>query len=129
VGKALDHCVKLGVRRVILAGQMGKVTKLAQGEVHTHARKAGVDLAMLADLARSAGAPEATAALIAAGTTARYAWELGQGQPWARAFLDGLCAKAAQVAQDHVRALGGTLEVESWLYDFDQGVRIGWARR
>ena len=129
VGKALDHCVKLGIRRVLLVGQMGKVAKLAQGEVHTHARKAGVDLGLLAVLAREAGAPEDIAALFAAGTTARYAYELGLGQPWQRPFLDGLCARAAKVAKDHVTAVGGTCEVESWLFDFDQGMVIGQAVR
>jgi cobalt-precorrin-5B (C1)-methyltransferase len=127
VGKALDHCVKLGVKRAILAGQMGKVSKLAQGEVHTHARKASVDLGLLADLARSAGAPDEVCGRIAAGTTARYAWELGEGHAWQRGFLDGLCARAAQVAKGHVRALGSDMIVESWLFDFDRGARIGWA--
>jgi cobalt-precorrin-5B (C1)-methyltransferase len=108
---------------------MGKVTKLAQGEVHTHARKAGVDLGLLAGLARNAGAPEETVALIAAGTTARYAWELGQGRDWLPAFLDDLCARAAQVAKDHITAQGGTTLVESWLFDFEAGERIGWASR
>jgi cobalt-precorrin-5B (C1)-methyltransferase len=125
VGKALDHCVKLGVKRAILAGQMGKVTKLAQGEVHTHARKASIDLSMLGDLARKAGAPEDIAAQIAAGTTARYAWELSMGLPWQQAFLDALCAQAAKTAKDHVAALGEDLIVESWLFDFDKGVIIG----
>lgn len=129
VGKALDHCVKLGVKRAILAGQMGKVTKLAQGEVHTHARKAAVDLTLLGELARSAGAPDGTVALIAAGTTARYAWELGKDQPWLQGFLDGLCGNAAQVAKDHVKAQGGSTVVESWLFDFEKPVRIAWAQR
>jgi len=129
VGKALDHCVKLGVPRAILAGQMGKVAKLAQGEVHTHARKAGVDLGLLAELARGAGAPEEAAARIAAGTTARYALELADGQAWRQGFLDALCGRAAQVARDHVAARGGTLLVESWLFDFDKGERIARAVR
>ncbi|HTB34520.1 MAG TPA: cobalt-precorrin-5B (C(1))-methyltransferase CbiD, partial [bacterium] len=125
VGKALDHCVKLGVRRAILAGQMGKVCKLAQGEVHTHARKSSVDLGMLSQLAAAAGAPEVTVDMIAKGTTARYAWELSIGTPWQRAFLDSLCAKAAKTAKDHVLEKGGTVLVESWLFDFDQGDVIG----
>jgi cobalt-precorrin-5B (C1)-methyltransferase len=97
VGKALDHCAKMGVARVVLAGQMGKVSKLAQGELHTHARKASVDLSMLGQLASNAGAPADIAAQIAAGTTARYAWELSQGQAWQKAFLDALSAQAVKV--------------------------------
>jgi cobalt-precorrin-5B (C1)-methyltransferase len=125
VGKALDHCVKMGVKRAILAGQMGKVAKLAQGEVHTHARKSAVDLSMVADLAKAAGAPDNTVEMIAKGTTARYALELSAGQPWQQAFLDGLAAKAAKTAKDHVAAKGGDLTVESWLFDFDKGEVIG----
>jgi cobalt-precorrin-5B (C1)-methyltransferase len=129
VGKALDHCVKFSVPRVILAGQMGKVTKLAQGEVHTHAKKASVDLSMLGELAKAAGAPHLIATQIATGTTARYAWELSQGQPWQKAFLDGLCGVAAKTAKDHVVRAGGNLKVESWLFDFDEGQLIGKAER
>jgi cobalt-precorrin-5B (C1)-methyltransferase len=125
VGKALDHCVKMGVARVILAGQMGKVTKLAQGEVHTHARKSSVDLGLLAQIATAAGAPKEMAEKISSGTTARYAWELSQGQPWQKGFLGGLCAKAAAVAADHVAKAGGSFKIESWLFDFDQGELIG----
>ncbi|HTB34426.1 MAG TPA: hypothetical protein VK842_06155, partial [bacterium] len=121
----LDHCVKLGVRRAILAGQMGKVCKLAQGEVHTHARKSSVDLGMLSELAGAAGAPAETVDLIAKGTTARYAWELSAGQPWQQKFLDSLCAKAAKTAKDHVLEKGGAVLVESWLFDFDKGDVIG----
>lgn len=124
VGKALDHCVKMGVKRVILAGQMGKVTKLAQGEVHTHAKKASIDLAMLGELARQAGADSATVELIAAGTTARYAWELSAGKAWQKAFLDALCKKAAETAVAHI-AGRAQITVESWLFDFDKGELIG----
>jgi cobalt-precorrin-5B (C1)-methyltransferase len=125
VGKALDHCVKLGVRRAILAGQMGKVCKLAQGEVHTHARKSSVDLGMLSQLAAKAGAPAETVELIAKGTTARYAWELSAGQAWQQPFLDALCAQAAGVAKAHVKEKGGEVLIESWLFDFDKGEVIG----
>jgi cobalt-precorrin-5B (C1)-methyltransferase len=125
VGKALDHCIKLGVRRAILAGQMGKVCKLAQGEVHTHARKSSVDLAMLSQLAAKAGAPAETVDQIAKGTTARYAYELGIGQPWLQAFLNSLCAQAAGVAKAHVKEKGGDVLIESWLFDFDKGEVIG----
>ena len=128
VGKALDHCIKMGVKRAILAGQMGKVAKLAQGEVHTHARKSSVDLGMVAELAKQAGAPDDIVAKIAQGTTARYAYELGMGQPWQQGMLDGLCAKAAKTAKDHVLAKGGDLIIESWLFDFDKGEIIGKAQ-
>jgi cobalt-precorrin-5B (C1)-methyltransferase len=129
VGKALDHCVKMGVKRVILAGQMGKVAKLAQGMVHTHARRAAVDLSLLAKLAAAAGATPEEVAKIEAGTTARYAWELSEGRPWQADFLNALCARAAQTAAEHVRSRGGQLRVESWLFDFDKGQVIGQAVR
>jgi cobalt-precorrin-5B (C1)-methyltransferase len=128
VGKALDHCIKMGVKRVILAGQMGKVTKLAQGEVHTHAKKASIDLGMLSQLAAKAGADAEAVEKIAKGTTARYAWELSQGQAWQKGFLDSLCAQAAKTAKDHI-AGRAEITVESWLFDFDKGELIGKACR
>jgi cobalt-precorrin-5B (C1)-methyltransferase len=126
VGKALDHCVKMGVKRAIMAGQMGKVTKLAQGEVHTHARKAEVDLSLLAGLAKGAGATEEEAEGIAAGNTARHAYEQALGKPWAGDFFNALCLKAAEVASKHVN---GAVTIESWLFEFDKGDVIGKAEK
>jgi cobalt-precorrin-5B (C1)-methyltransferase len=116
VGKALDHCRKLGVPRIVLVGQIGKVSKLANGQLHTHARKSEVNMQLMADLAREAGAGESEIAEILGANTARHVFEMGAGKTWRAPFLQALCAAAAKVAS---HSIGGACEVESWLFDFE----------
>lgn len=124
VGAALDRCALRGVEKVLLAGQMGKVTKLAQGLLQTHARRGDLDLGFLAQMAGEAGASEGEVATIAAGTTARFALETGLGRPWFGPFTEALCARAAAVARARLDAAcegGAQVRVESWLFDFEKG--------
>jgi cobalt-precorrin-5B (C1)-methyltransferase len=116
VGKALEHCVKRSVPKIILVGQIGKVSKLANGQLHTHARKSEVSMDLMAGLAKEHGASLAEVAEILEANTARHVYEMGLGKPWAPGFLNGLCAKAASVASESIQ---GACQVESWLFDFD----------
>jgi len=54
---------------------VGKLTKMAQGETITHAGRNPVDVELVADIARSIGAPETVCQAIAEQETARYASE------------------------------------------------------
>ncbi|NDY91310.1 cobalt-precorrin-5B (C(1))-methyltransferase [Ideonella livida] len=72
---ALDEAVAQGVGQVVIAGMVGKLTKIAQGETITHANRAEVDTGLLADLATALGAPADDCAAIAAAPTARFAAE------------------------------------------------------
>ena len=121
VGKALEHCKKLGVPKVVLVGQIGKVSKLANGQLHTHARKSEVNMQLMADLAKAAGADGAEVAEILGANTARHVLEMGAGKAWQAPFIHALCAQAAKVASDSIAA---ACKVESWLFDFD-GKLIG----
>ena len=58
VGGMLKHLRQHPVRRVIIAGGMGKMTKLAQGLLDLHSKRGAVDHAFLAGFAagRSRGA-------------------------------------------------------------------------
>jgi cobalt-precorrin-5B (C1)-methyltransferase len=116
VNKALEHAARIGLERCILVGQPGKVSKLAAGEVYTHAGKSEVDMGMLAGLAREAGASTAEAEGIGKSNTARHAYEQALGKAWAARFFEVLCARAAKVAWEHVQ---GKFAVESWLVDFE----------
>jgi len=121
VGKALVHCAKFAVPKVVLVGQIGKVSKLANGQLHTHAAKSEVNMQLMADLAKAAGASEVEIVEILGANTARHVYEMSLGKAWSQAFLNALCAKAAQVASDYIQ---GSCKVESLLFDFD-GKLIG----
>lgn len=72
---ALDTVVKEKIPHVIIGGMVGKLTKMAQGETITHAGRAEVDTALLADIAADLGVDEAICNDIRNNETARYASE------------------------------------------------------
>jgi cobalt-precorrin-5B (C1)-methyltransferase len=75
VGAALRRAARRAARRATVAAMVGKLTKIAQGETITHANRAEVDTALLAELAASVGAPAEECAAIAEADTARFAAE------------------------------------------------------
>lgn len=75
LGPALDSCAKVGIQCVIIGGMVGKLTKMAQGEIITHANRKAVNTALLAALARDCGAPADVCEEISAAETARFAAE------------------------------------------------------
>ncbi|MCQ8102989.1 cobalt-precorrin-5B (C(1))-methyltransferase [Methylomonas sp. SURF-2] len=72
---ALDAAARCGIQHIIIGGMVGKLTKMAQGETITHAGRAPVDVELVADIARSIGAPGDVCDTIVAQETARYASE------------------------------------------------------
>ncbi len=72
---ALDTIVTEKIKHAIIGGMVGKLTKMAQGETITHAGRNKVNTQLLAELAKSIGAPDAVCADIAASEMARYASE------------------------------------------------------
>ncbi len=72
---ALDSCVKYKIKRVIIGAMVGKLTKMAQGENITHARKNPVNMQVVADIAKKSGADQQTVEDILNANTARYASE------------------------------------------------------
>jgi len=78
LGPALDAAKENSIRQIIIGGMVGKLTKIAQGEVITHARRNPVNTQLLADIAKVAGAPEETCIAISQNETARFAGEVMQ---------------------------------------------------
>ncbi len=76
LGPALDAAEENGIPQIIIGGMVGKLTKIAQGEVITHARRNPVNTRLLADIAKTAGAPQSVCDAISQNETARYAGEV-----------------------------------------------------
>lgn len=72
---ALDTAKSCQLKRVIIGGMVGKLTKMAQGETITHAGRAAVNTQLLADIAADCGAPASICQQISDGETARFAGE------------------------------------------------------
>jgi len=123
-GHALDRAVEHGIRTVTLAGMVGKLTKLAQGQFQLHVAGGGVDPALLADIARNAGGDEALCERIRHANTARHAQEMAL-EAGLRAFFDVLCDAAAARCSERT---GGAVSVEAWCFDPDSGELLGSGR-
>lgn len=78
----LDACHRKGFAGVILSAQFAKLVKIACGEDHTHVRNARLDLAQLADWARTLGLDGTLIKKIEFANTAREVFvELGANHP------------------------------------------------
>jgi cobalt-precorrin-5B (C1)-methyltransferase len=114
-GDSLKRAVERGVDRVTLGGMIGKLAKLATGQMQTHVAGGGVDVAFLAGLAKDAGAPAALVEAIAAANTARHVEQLVD-QAAFLGFYRHVADRAAEACRGHV---AGRLTVEVVLFDFE----------
>ena len=114
VGVGLRHCARRGATRAVIVGMMGKLSKMADGKMQTHAAGSEVNLALLSELAGELGADAATRADIAGANTARHVLELCAARGLA-AITSLVCARVVAHARRHA---GGTLDVRACLVDF-----------
>lgn len=66
-----DAAKKKNIKKVVIAGQFGKFTKLASGHFETHCSDSSVELGFLSELCSKAGAPKKICGNVAAANTAR----------------------------------------------------------
>jgi len=123
---ALDTAVAEGLREVVIGGMVGKLTKIAQGETITHANRADVDTALLAELAAGIGAPPDECAAIAANVTARFAAERMEALGLLNEFHTALANKVVSTLTAADR-YGRRFDLHVLVCDFD-GHKIAEAR-
>lgn len=104
VGHALNHAAKKDIQQITICGMMGKLSKMADGRTMTHAKGSAVNMALLADLARSAGVGEDVCAEILAANTGRHVSELVTAAGRGPAFCAAICERVGIVLLDHLRA-------------------------
>lgn len=115
MGYALTRARRLKFRQVVIAGMIGKVSKLAQGRWQTHISQGEVDLDFLAGLAGQLGAEPGLVARCRSANTARHVQSMLR-----KAGLMSLEAHLAQLAAQRAFGLGqGVFEVEVLVYDIN----------
>lgn len=115
VGLALRHCVRRGVRRANIVGMIGKLSKMADGKMQTHAAGSEVNMDLLASLGAELGAGEEIQSEIRRANTARHVLEISSS-----AGLLGLTSLICRRVVDHGTChAGGGLAVHAYLVDFD----------
>lgn len=115
VGIALKHCVRRGIGKVNLVGMIGKLSKMADGKMQTHAAGSEVNMELLAALAAELGADEEFCAQIRNSNTARHVLELCKAGGFG-AITSLVCRRAVEHC---VRHAGGALPVHAYLMDFE----------
>lgn len=118
-GAALKAAVRVGIQKVILSGQMGKFSKIAQGHMQTHVAGNRVDTEYLADIAAHHGAAPTVRATILAANTARHVGEILSATGLVSVF-DELCAEVCRHCRAYVKE---RLAVEAIMFDYDGSIR------
>jgi cobalt-precorrin-5B (C1)-methyltransferase len=120
IGTGLRHCARRGIRRAVIVGMMGKLSKMADGKMMTHAAGSEVNMDLLATLASELGAGEKLCATIRSANTARHVLELCTANGLS-AVTSLVCRRVVEHGREHA---GGDLEVRALLVDFD-GALLG----
>ncbi|MFB5759967.1 cobalt-precorrin-5B (C(1))-methyltransferase [Paenibacillus medicaginis] len=108
VGFAVKHGKRLNMKKIILVGMPGKLSKVAQGVMMVHSKSAPVDFGFLAGIARDAGAsPELAEAVAVANTASQVADLMTEAQ--CLKFFELLCGCACRHCLEHA---GGGITVE-----------------
>lgn len=115
VGVALKHCARRRLSKATLVGMIGKLSKMANGKMQTHAAGSEVNMELLAELAGELNADESFCGQIRQSNTARHVLELcnsaGYGQ-----ITDLVCRRAVEHCELHA---GGHLRIQAYLMDFE----------
>ncbi len=120
VGFTLTYCKKKQLKKVNIAGMIGKLSKVAEGEFYTHARQSTVNLDGLAAIAVECGAAAEVVDKIRRGNTAREAQEIVLAHNVV-GFFDRIAEKVSANCRAYAHE---TFSVETVLTDAD-GVILG----
>jgi cobalt-precorrin-5B (C1)-methyltransferase len=120
IGDAMKRCARAGIARAFIVGMMGKLSKMADGKMMTHAAGSQVNMELLAALAADLGAGADLCAAIRQANTARHVLELCA----ASGAVDLTTQVCRKVVEHTTRHAGGKVEVHTDLVDFD-GTLLG----
>jgi len=115
VGVAVKHCARREVDRAIIVGMIGKLSKMANGKMQTHAAGSEVNMDLLADLVAELGADQEFQSQIRNSNTARHVLELCKAAGYGE-ITTLVCRKAVEHCMQHA---GGRLPVLAYLMDFE----------
>lgn len=104
-----------GMKTVIIAGFLGKLSKMAMGIKQTHVKGSHVDMDFLATAAEECGATEQVIEEIKNANTARHAAEIVMGHKL-EGYFDLICAKVHGMMSRHIE---GKIKIKCIMFDFD----------
>ena len=115
-GYSIKQCAnKTVIRQVIIAGFIGKLTKMAMGVKQTHVAGSHIDMEFMARLAAECEAPQIVIEEIRNANTARHVSEIIKKNNIV-SYYDHLCRRVFEQMHDYAR---GQLQIEVVLFEFD----------
>ncbi|MCH2205448.1 MAG: cobalt-precorrin-5B (C(1))-methyltransferase [Lentisphaerales bacterium] len=118
IGSSLKAVSKAGLKKAIIVGMIGKLSKMADGKTQTHQAGSSVNMELLAEIASELGATESVKEEILKANTARHVLEIAQANG-----LDTLCSALCQrVSQALSTFIKNELSIDCYLVDFEGGL-------
>lgn len=119
-GYTVQQCAKKGIRKVYVAGFIGKLTKMGMGIKQTHVKGSKVDMEFLAELAQRCNASSDIIQEIKKANTARHVFEIVSGKNL-NGYFDLVCFEVYNQLRKHSEE---KFEIDVIMFDFD-GNTIG----
>jgi len=114
-GYSIKQCANKKLRKAVIAGFVGKLTKMAMGVKQTHVAGSHVDMEFMARLAAECKAPPKLVQEIRGANTARHVSEIITKNNLV-GYFDLVCKKVHEQMSEHAR---GQLEIEVVMFHFD----------
>lgn len=120
IGYSLIECAKRAFDKVTIWGMIGKLSKLAAGQMDTNVSEARVNINFLAQVAKSCGLPDEIVRTLRRAVTASHLVRIIPPE-YTKTFCDRVCLMAAERCRQEV---GAKFEVECIMSSY-QGIILG----
>jgi cobalt-precorrin-5B (C1)-methyltransferase len=114
-GYAIKQCSKKEIHKAIIAGFIGKLTKMAMGIKQTHVRGSQVNMEFMAKLAAECNLSESVIEEIRRANTARHVSEIINKNNFT-GFFDLICKRVYEQMYEHSKR---GLEIKVIMFEFD----------
>jgi len=119
IGYSIKQCLNKKIRRVVVAGFIGKLTKMAMGVKQTHVRGSHVNMEFMAAIASECLASSATLGNIRKANTARHVSEIIEANG-VKGFHDAICKRVFDRLSEYSY---GRIGIRVVMFDFDGMVK------
>ena len=118
IGFSLKECARRPLKKAVIWGMPGKISKLAAGSLYTNISESAIDTRLLLDVARECGEPDR---LLSSLSDTGSANQFLQAMPpqYVNCFAERLCSLAAAKCRESV---GGALEIECIMADYEGNI-------
>ena len=119
IGYSIKQCVEKNIRKAIVAGFIGKLTKMAMGVKQTHVRGSHVDMEFMAKVASECSSSTVVIEEVKKANTARHVSEIIDANR-VEGFYNSLCRKVFERLYEYS---DGRIDLQVIMFDFDGKVR------